>query len=244
MPDESIDRYMTMELDMGDEHKGNRDSGLFARYSGSFLDKTPLGGSQSSDIDKQENIVVADVSESIVMASEMAEVESGLDPSSELPASLANMSADNVMSYDPPVTGGFLISFVVDARGGKMESSQTGIKIVLPPKSCQMPSRITCKLHRCAYGVIPYMTSLPLNSLTLLPVSSVVVTPGPASENPIRLIQTNWRKSFCFTRGNTYLTSLPLVSVHYHGRVNSVRVEINFPSSASSIFLVHNLCCF
>ena len=237
MPDESIDRYMTMELDMGDEHKGNRDSGLFARYSGSFLDKTPLGGSQSSDIDKQENIVVADVSESIVMASEMAEVESGLDPSSELPASLANMSADNVMSYDPPVTGGFLISFVVDARGGKMESSQTGIKIVLPPKSCQMPSRITCKLHRCAYDV---------TSAQFFDVTSGFFCgslQGRASENPIRLIQTNWRNSFCFTRGNTYLTSLPLVSVHYHGRVNSVRVEINFTSSASSIFLVHNSCC-
>ena len=39
------------------------------------------------------------------------------------------------------------------------------------------------------------------------------------------------------------LTSLPLVSVLHHGRVNSVKVEINFISSASSIILVHNLCC-
>ena len=44
-------------------------------------------------------------------------------------------------------------------------------------------------------------------------------------------------------RGNTYLTSLPLVSVHHHGRANSVKVEINFTSSASSIFLVHNWYC-
>ena len=29
-------------------------------------------------------------------------------------------------------------------------------------------------------------------------------------------------------RGNTYLTSLPLVSVRRHGRVNSVKVEIKF----------------
>ena len=42
-------------------------------------------------------------------------------------------------------------------------------------------------------------------------------------------------------RGNTYLRSIPLVSVHHHGRVNSVKVEINFTSSASSIFQVHNI---
>ena len=41
----------------------------------------------------------------------------------------------------------------------------------------------------------------------------------------------------------TYLTSLPLVSVRHHGRVNSQRVNINFTSSASFICLVHNLCC-
>ena len=41
----------------------------------------------------------------------------------------------------------------------------------------------------------------------------------------------------------TYLTSLPLVSVRHHGRVNSQRVNINFTSSASSICLVHNVCC-
>lgn len=66
----------------------------------------------------------------------------------ELPSSLADMQVDNVPLYEPPVTGGFLVSFNVDARGGKMESTQTGIKVVLPPRSCQMPNRITCRLLR------------------------------------------------------------------------------------------------
>ena len=44
-------------------------------------------------------------------------------------------------------------------------------------------------------------------------------------------------------RGNTYLTSLSLVRVRHHGRANSVKVEINFTSSASSVFQVYNLCC-
>ena len=33
------------------------------------------------------------------------------------------------------------------------------------------------------------------------------------------------------------------VSVRHHGRENSVKVEVNFTSSGSSIFLVLNLCC-
>ena len=44
-------------------------------------------------------------------------------------------------------------------------------------------------------------------------------------------------------RGNTYMTSLPLVSVRHHGHVNSVNVEINFTSGASTVFHVHNLSC-
>ena len=44
-------------------------------------------------------------------------------------------------------------------------------------------------------------------------------------------------------RGNTYLTSLPLVSVRCHGRVTRWKSRWNFTSSASSIFLAHNLCC-
>ena len=44
-------------------------------------------------------------------------------------------------------------------------------------------------------------------------------------------------------RGNTYLTSRPLVSVRRHGHVTQWKSRWNFTSSASSIFLVHNLCC-
>ena len=44
-------------------------------------------------------------------------------------------------------------------------------------------------------------------------------------------------------RGNTYLTSLPLVSVRRHGRETQWKSRKNFTTSASSIFLVHNVCC-
>ena len=152
-PDESYDRFMTMEeMDISDEQgsqKSGRDSGIFSRYSGAFLDNTPLGGSRASDIDDHSRVSdIAVMNESIVMT-ETTDVESSLDmTASDLPSSLADMAADNVLLYEPPITGGFLISFVVDARGGKLESTQTGIKIALPPKSCQMPSRITCRLNR------------------------------------------------------------------------------------------------
>lgn len=143
--EESIDRYMTMEDMVEDDHRSpglaHRDSGIFSssRYSGAFLEGTPTG-SRASDLD-HSRLSDFNVSESIT-TSEMIVTES------ELPSSLADMADDNVPKYEPLVTGDFLVSFLVDAKGGKMESSQTGLKITLPPRSCQMPTRITCKQLR------------------------------------------------------------------------------------------------
>ena len=49
----------------------------------------------------------------------------------------------------PPVQGGFLVSFLVDARGGEMQGCrQSGIRVMVPPKACQQPMRITCRFIR------------------------------------------------------------------------------------------------
>ena len=138
---------MTMEDMVDDDQRQSpfgqhRDSGIFSssRYSGAFLEGGTPSGSRASDLDRSR-LSDFNVSQSITV-SEINVVES------ELPSSLADMADDNVPQYEPPVTGDFLVSFLVDARGGKMESSQTGVKITLPPRSCQMPTRITCKQIR------------------------------------------------------------------------------------------------
>lgn len=41
----------------------------------------------------------------------------------------------------------FLISFMVDARGGAMRGCRhSGVRIIIPPRKCSMPTRVTCRL--------------------------------------------------------------------------------------------------
>ena len=41
----------------------------------------------------------------------------------------------------------FLVSFMVDARGGAMRGCRhSGVRIVIPPGKACMPTRVTCKL--------------------------------------------------------------------------------------------------
>ncbi|XP_076454790.1 uncharacterized protein LOC143289416 isoform X40 [Babylonia areolata] len=54
---------------------------------------------------------------------------------------------DNVPVDRSPVYSGFLISFMVDARGGAMRGCRhSGVRIIIPPKKCSMPTRVTCRL--------------------------------------------------------------------------------------------------
>uniref|UniRef100_A0A671RU72 Ankyrin-3-like n=1 Tax=Sinocyclocheilus anshuiensis TaxID=1608454 RepID=A0A671RU72_9TELE len=44
-------------------------------------------------------------------------------------------------------TARFLVSFMVDARGGSMRGSRhNGMRIIIPPRKCTAPTRITCRL--------------------------------------------------------------------------------------------------
>lgn len=41
----------------------------------------------------------------------------------------------------------FLVSFMVDARGGSMRGSRhNGLRVIIPPRTCAAPTRITCRL--------------------------------------------------------------------------------------------------
>ena len=52
-------------------------------------------------------------------------------------------------SSDKPTKMDFLVSFLVDARGGSMTGSRrSGIRMVIPPQSAEQPVRITCRQLR------------------------------------------------------------------------------------------------
>ncbi|VDK35559.1 unnamed protein product [Taenia asiatica] len=57
--------------------------------------------------------------------------------------------ADNVPISRKPITSGFLVSFLVDARGGSMRASRhPGLRIMVPPSAASAPTRVTCRMLR------------------------------------------------------------------------------------------------
>ncbi|XP_039194227.1 ankyrin-2 isoform X33 [Crotalus tigris] len=61
---------------------------------------------------------------------------------------------DNITLSASPIHSGFLVSFMVDARGGAMRGCRhNGLRIIIPPRKCSAPTRVTCRLvkrHRLA----------------------------------------------------------------------------------------------
>ncbi|KAM6951078.1 ankyrin-3 [Aplochiton taeniatus] len=85
-------------------------------------------------------------------------VAKDLDSDSLKRYSWAADTLDNVNLVSSPVHSGFssplpqydssfLVSFMVDARGGSMRGSRhNGMRIIIPPRKCTAPTRITCRL--------------------------------------------------------------------------------------------------
>ncbi|MGH0118578.1 UNVERIFIED_CONTAM: hypothetical protein FKN15_050087 [Acipenser sinensis] len=74
-------------------------------------------------------------------------VTRGSDSDSLRRYSWAADALDNVNLVSSPIHSGFLVSFMVDARGGSMRGSRhNGMRIIIPPRKCTAPTRITCRL--------------------------------------------------------------------------------------------------
>ncbi|XP_018652716.1 putative ankyrin 2,3/unc44 [Schistosoma mansoni] len=60
-----------------------------------------------------------------------------------------DFTPDNVPIPRKPIASGFLVSFLVDARGGSMRGSRhPGLRILVPPSAASAPTRITCRMLR------------------------------------------------------------------------------------------------
>ncbi|XP_027621273.1 ankyrin-1 isoform X4 [Tupaia chinensis] len=86
--------------------------------------------------------------ETVVIRSEEPEQASKeYDEHTLIPSSPATETSDNISPVASPVHTGFLVSFMVDARGGSMRGSRhNGLRVVIPPRTCAAPTRITCRL--------------------------------------------------------------------------------------------------
>uniref|UniRef100_A0A4W5NLQ2 Ankyrin 1 n=1 Tax=Hucho hucho TaxID=62062 RepID=A0A4W5NLQ2_9TELE len=70
----------------------------------------------------------------------------------------------------------FLVSFMVDARGGSMRGSRhNGLRVIIPPRTCAAPTRITCRL------VKPQKLPTPPPLVEGEGLASRIISLGPAS---------------------------------------------------------------
>ena len=75
-----------------------------------------------------------------------------------------------------PVAPRFLVSFMVDARGGSMRGSRhNGLRVIIPPRTCAAPTRITCRL------VKPQKLSTPPPLVEGEGLASRIISLGPSS---------------------------------------------------------------
>ncbi|XP_067857327.1 ankyrin-1-like isoform X6 [Heptranchias perlo] len=97
-------------------------------------------------------------------APEMSDSSSPTDSPSVsivLPGSISTSSpavetSHNVTPVAKPIRSGFLVSFMVDARGGSMRGSRhNGLRVIIPPRTCNAPTRITCRLVKSQKLVSP-----------------------------------------------------------------------------------------
>ncbi|XP_056019552.1 ankyrin-2-like isoform X15 [Ostrea edulis] len=94
----------------------------------------------------------------------------------------ASFDPDNVAIDQTPAYSGrlkwksFLISFMVDARGGAMRGRRhSGIRIIIPPNRASMPTRVTCRLIKKDKLIHP----IPLNEGEAL--AARIIEMGPVA---------------------------------------------------------------
>ncbi|XP_029018014.1 ankyrin-1a isoform X14 [Betta splendens] len=97
------------------------------------------------------------------------------DEDSLIPSSPATETSDNVSPVASPIHTGFLVSFMVDARGGSMRGSRhNGLRVIIPPRTCAAPTRITCRL------VKPQKLTTPPPLVEGEGLASRIISLGPA----------------------------------------------------------------
>ncbi|NP_001264209.1 ankyrin-1 isoform 3 [Mus musculus] len=146
---ETVDEILDVSEDEGDELVGSKAERRDSRDVGEekeLLDFVP----------KLDQVVESPAipripcvtPETVVIRSEDQEQASKeYDEDSLIPSSPATETSDNISPVASPVHTGFLVSFMVDARGGSMRGSRhNGLRVVIPPRTCAAPTRITCRL--------------------------------------------------------------------------------------------------
>ncbi|XP_071829488.1 uncharacterized protein [Apostichopus japonicus] len=158
MGDDSITARKSWEDDWMREPNMNYFSGI-GSLSGHYSMTSPSGhlsvtspsGYSTLDSryggDRSMNGDVTINGEAPILASSEIMVESSAPMLESTPQRQISGDGDKEGPRSIPSFHGFLISFIVDARGGTMRSKRLpGLRLVVPPKRASGPTRVTCRL--------------------------------------------------------------------------------------------------
>ncbi|XP_069782802.1 ankyrin-2-like isoform X3 [Narcine bancroftii] len=137
-------RYLDNMMYRGIGRLGERSDSL--RSFSSDRSNTPSHGPYHRDSTMIEELITA--------TSSQVALAKSLEKDSTHRLSWDTENLDNVALSSSPIHSGFLVSFMVDARGGSMRGCRhNGLRIIIPPRKCTAPTRVTCRLvkrHRLA----------------------------------------------------------------------------------------------
>uniref|UniRef100_A0A3B3XLE8 Ankyrin 1, erythrocytic b n=1 Tax=Poecilia mexicana TaxID=48701 RepID=A0A3B3XLE8_9TELE len=125
------------------------------------------------------------------------------DEDSLIPSSPATETSDNVSPVASPIHTRFLVSFMVDARGGSMRGSRHhGLRVIIPPRTCAAPTRITCRL------VKPQKLTTPPPLVEGEGLASRIISLGPSSMQFLRPVIVEIPHFASLARGDRELVVL------------------------------------
>ncbi|XP_039517623.1 ankyrin-1a isoform X3 [Pimephales promelas] len=158
---ETVDEILDVSEDEGEELLGNEG----ARNHSPALPRIPCVSPETVMLKEHE---IEQQQTPLPLAKEY-------DEDSLIPSSPATETSDNVSPVASPIHTGFLVSFMVDARGGSMRGSRhNGLRVIIPPRTCAAPTRITCRL------VKPQKLATPPPLVEGEGLASRIISLGPA----------------------------------------------------------------
>ena len=96
------------------------------------------------------------------------------------PESPSTTSCPTMSPKTMPTQMGFLVSFLVDARGGAMKGNRgSGMRLIIPPGAVDHPTRVTCRYLRGSGDRLPFPP--PLMERESLASRVIEVGPSPAT---------------------------------------------------------------
>ncbi|XP_057361204.1 ankyrin-1 isoform X8 [Manis pentadactyla] len=169
---ETVDEFLDVSEDEGEEFVSKVRRRDFRDMDEELLDFMPKLDQvmESPAIPK----VPCVTPETMMRPEEPEQASKEYDEDSLIPSSPATETSDNISPVASPVHTGFLVSFMVDARGGSMRGSRhNGLRVVIPPRTCAAPTRITCRL------VKPQKLSTPPSLAEEEGLASRIIALGP-----------------------------------------------------------------